>query len=991
MHKGLATMPLLPRDKPPSAEPKHRSSLLAFLFVPNVKGGISPIGETARVFVQMMAMLFVANKLFPKDHPGLRPNSPVRLRLSEVIGTAYRNLSYTKEKLPQVLFFYAAISCMVVAALAVLLAIFSLMIGRAHAQTAFFSPPAQATNDLGQAFINYLFQGQTTTTLDTNSGASPLNSGTTSTIIQCGLYTALGFYSDALLIIGAMVLFYHLAWMTVETAHHGQVMGKRGNQIWAPIRLVFAVGLLVPIGGTPPAGCSNGGGTGLNAGQILVIAIAQWGNGLASQVWQKFLDQLANDQAQFVPPPAPAVRKVVTDLMMMYACQWAYDWEIDGRIADTDGNTPPNPSGGQPGNQLALISYYNDAATTADIYEPNTTGDGYPPAPTQQPPYVYQDSAPAAVGNPTTKYIFTNSLHSDLPLCGYYILPGAPQIYDPSMAGPGGGGASPLQGLINSVYQAQSQAFTDLMRNGVYHTAVQDVQYFIQDNENGNYASPPPVQDDIDPLVQGYQIELDDTIQANLGAANMPTEQDLVKALGQDGWVSAGAWFNRVARVQTDLMVAATDGLPVTYPPDPDILKSIGGASAAAAKSGQSVDDNTDTNANSEWTTVSNELGNLKAYYDGMSNNATTQNGGGVAPGMTLQQQMEFSADELGASPAVSCGVMAPLDCMFWIIDHIAGAFGVWHSVPSGGGMENLLGVQFTGADPFAEVAEYGNALVDLGYGCLGYGTIAAFTGNAVSAGFSVPQGQSASPGEVAGQAIGGLIGGAGGIMIIIGGFFFALGFLMAYYVPLIPFIAFFFGVVTWIMSILECVIMVPLVALAHLNPEGDGLPGDMARGAYFLLFQVFLRPVLMVFGLLCGLLVFYIAVAFLNAMFAIAVAGTGGLSHGHFTIARIIFTIIYVMLVVIAANHAFDMVQRLPIASMRWLGSSAELGLQDIESVGGLESRLGVVSTYASQQLTGQIASGAASTGQATGGVVKSLLSKNMPGDTGGGGAGSA
>jgi conjugal transfer/type IV secretion protein DotA/TraY len=47
-------------------------------------------------------------------------------------------------------------------------------------------------------------------------------------------------------------------------------MGKRANQIWAPIRLVFAIGLLVPING------------GMNSGQYIVIKVAELGSGMAS-------------------------------------------------------------------------------------------------------------------------------------------------------------------------------------------------------------------------------------------------------------------------------------------------------------------------------------------------------------------------------------------------------------------------------------------------------------------------------------------------------------------------------------------------------------------------------------------------------------------------------------------------------------------------------------------------------------------------------------
>ncbi len=85
------------------------------------------------------------------------------------------------------------------------------------------------------------------------------------------MQTALGFYSDAMLMFAAIILFYHLATMIVNTAHHGVVMGKQANQIWAPIRLVVAIGLLVPMGsGGPPRvnPMAPAGGAGMNSGSV---------------------------------------------------------------------------------------------------------------------------------------------------------------------------------------------------------------------------------------------------------------------------------------------------------------------------------------------------------------------------------------------------------------------------------------------------------------------------------------------------------------------------------------------------------------------------------------------------------------------------------------------------------------------------------------------------------------------------------------------------
>ena len=149
----------------------------------------------------------------------------------------------------------------------------------------------------------------------------------------------------------AIILFYHLASMVVETAHHGVVMGKRANQIWAPIRLVVAIGLLVPISG------------GLNSGQYIVIQIAQWGSNLASQTWGVFVKQLAAESYQGVAATAPYARKTVYDTVLMEACMYAYNQNMNA----------PCPTDG---SQTQSIGCSGGNAKTMQAQPPKDLGDG---------------------------------------------------------------------------------------------------------------------------------------------------------------------------------------------------------------------------------------------------------------------------------------------------------------------------------------------------------------------------------------------------------------------------------------------------------------------------------------------------------------------------------------------------------------------------------------------------------------------------------------
>jgi hypothetical protein len=97
---------------------------------------------------------------------------------------------------------------------------------------------------------------------------------------------------------------------------------------------------------------------------------------------------------------------------------------------------------------------------------------------------------------------------------------------------------------------------------------------------------------------------------------------------------------------------------------------------------------------------------------------------------------------------------------------------------------------------------------------------------------------------------------------------FMISGFALMFLVPLLPFIRFFLGILAWLVSIIEAIIAIPIVALAHLNFSGEGLSGSAARHAYLLWLNILIRPALTLFGLLAGLLFFTLGVVFLGMIF---------------------------------------------------------------------------------------------------------------------------
>lgn len=157
------------------------------------------------------------------------------------------------------------------------------------------------------------------------------------------------------------------------------------------------------------------------------------------------------------------------------------------------------------------------------------------------------------------------------------------------------------------------------------------------------------------------------------------------------------------------------------------------------------------------------------------------------------------------------------------------------------------------------------------------------------------------------------------------------LGFILFYVLPFMPFIYFLFAIAGWIKSIFEATVAMPLWALAHLRIDGEGMPGPGASDGYFLLFEIFLRPIMIVFGLLASITIFSALIFGLNDVFDIVISNMTGadaesidplsLEYYRGPVDQFFYTIIYVVVVYLAAVSSFKLIDMIPQKMLRWIG----------------------------------------------------------------------
>jgi len=250
-----------------------------------------------------------------------------------------------------------------------------------------------------------------------------------------------------------------------------------------------------------------------------------------------------------------------------------------------------------------------------------------------------------------------------------------------------------------------------------------------------------------------------------------------------------------------------------------------------------------------------------------------------------------------------------------------------------------------TDVHPLAQLASLGKGLVDHAIRAF---VMAVFTG--VGGGLATLGGAS---------DIGAALQAAASFFTTFGAMGLMVGFLLYYVIPLLPFIYFFFAVMTWVKGIFEAMVGLPLWALAHLNIDGEGMPGDAASAGYFYILEIFLRPICILIGLLGGIAIFGAMVKVLNQVFYLALSnlaghdvkdGTGcfhapgetaNFVESQFlggTIDQFFYTVMYAIIVYIFATPCFKMVDSIPDNIMRWMGAGIQsFGARDGDDVQGL------------------------------------------------------
>ena len=854
----------------------------------------------------MMALVYSSVRLLPAGHPYLNPANMGRYGLRHVVAEAANNLIVKKENIDQIVVFFALLAGFLLLVMQFVLLAAMILIRPAAASSfgggvsfsGMFATPNPAKDVafelLDKVFaIPGLFGSQYDP--DVIGGIPAFNEG---------LHVLLQFYSMALLAVAVLIFLYYVLIVVGETAQSGTPFGKRFSHIWAPLRLVTALGLLVPLN------------YGLNGAQYITLHAAKMGSGFATNAWIGFNETLMNeaglsDYSLLARPKPPDIVSVVQFMSLARACKEAYE-KAEMVPANSvrpylvkSGSTPgswqeitPDMEGPSPDWPTAL-GFYNNGDVVIRFGVQNSGRYGGEKGGVE--PYCGEITVPT--GDVTQ--IGARDIQTE-----YYGL------------------ITMLWNYPALVSMAQRAAAVYLQSSRV---APESVTIVCEGAASNRLPADKCKQEIIKEIATSFQ----DAVYRARDRMIEQTDFSVPQELLDRGWGGAAIWYNRLAMWNGALFSAAINV------PTPSKMPRVMGKVQEERKI-------TDKTVDAKYR--------FRPYLSSGTPVNLPDKELNIASLLSSFYEYWVATETLNKSDTKISG-----NIFIDVINRIFGTSG-------------LYDLRFNkDIHPMAQLAAIGKSMIE-----------SSIRNLCISLGFATAGGALA---EILNQHIGASLQAMSGIAATFTMMGLTAGFILFYLLPFMPFLYFFFAVSSWVKAIFEAMVGVPLWALAHLRIDGNGLPGDAAMNGYYLIFEIFLRPILTVFGLLGGMTVFSAMVGTLHEVFPLLTdnltgfaedktrsAGTVlGMNVERQAVDEFFFTVVYTILVYTMALSSFKMIDQIPRSVLKWMGAGVSPFHGDQDPTGNLVGYAAIGGSRLAGEAIGVADKGAALAGQGLGKLLKS------------------
>lgn len=860
-------------------------SVLSFLFLPEFKRSFPAFAHIGPIFIRTIAIMFVQAGLLRPNHPsmmyGLARDVP-KFKFSDLMGEAWYNLRVNDGNTPyQYGMFIGVIMMICLSIVSAFFFVTTLFLSSAQAQI-FDHPTVDTSVTAATASSGGIFQ--------MNSSSPDLAIDLLNKVIRQSAYgegapmsvalgPLMGVYNTALLVIASLVVFWAILSIVIDTARTGQIGGGRHSIVWVPIRFVFALGLMIPLG------------TGFSGGQLITLKIAEWGSNLATNGWIAYVGGVNDASLVALQTPGREIgANLAYSLARIETCRNTFN-----ALAVQSGVT----------SMSQLIHYQYGGLLSPErnaIQAPSNWALG-------------QDKIHLYAGNDSVK-----------DYCGTIIIqnPNAQTL----------GAVSGFEQLQTAVLEAGTrakQAHYNAFFNHIPQVAERigcglsheynniEEPYcdsFDTNYDDGNF----PKVDLIETAAERYHSAVDAQSQAAYQImVDYVTNNAFIEEMKAMGWAGMGVWYFKIQQMNTALDA-------ITAP----VISIEQGPIALDASEGWFSSLFKDKDIDEVQATTVETMTKFDDWWLSESSN--------VAP-TSVVGQLGMKNVRTGSPQQNSSGGSSDFDN---VIDDV---FSDWTII------------EFDqDSYPMTALMSIGNWM--LGLAIAGYIAVAVLS---VIFGTKV-----AGTGPGTDLLINGPVGELVGMLLTV---MLGAGLFLKYYIPLIPWIRVLFAVLSWVISVFEAVVIVPLLALANLSTDGEGLFTQTGRNLWISSLQVLMRPIMTVIGFVAALLIFNAVVTYVNQTYnmAISLAGNaGGFSGLGGILSIVVYSIIYVVIVYSLINSTFKIMDELPNATMKWMGGPQDISFNDSNMEGYV-----IAAARGGEKLGGGLMQGAGKGGQKAGGKI--------------------
>jgi conjugal transfer/type IV secretion protein DotA/TraY len=852
-----------------------RGQVLSYMLMPQVMPRLNRFYQEGFAnLAYLIALVYRAVNILPENHFVLRRENRQFLGLRQVLGAAASELQFSKNHMDKVIVYFVILVGMVLLAGQFFLTLAFVMVNPAMAQTMptnygqFFETPQYKT-DIAYRLLWSVF------------GVPELfNQGVARSEFHVALHSLLQLYSVGLLVIAVIIVCYFIFAVVVETAQTGVPFGKRYNHVWTPIRLVFALGLLIPVG------------YGLNSAQWITLYSAKFGSDFATKGWNIFSDRmntaLVDGRNNGVGvPQAPDLTQLAANMMLVNGCVHAYGKSYSGANAKPMAMYLVRPASLGGGSQTA--------GSMRDFDQVRA--------------YFNQGDINIRFGEWSTQ-LHAKEVGNVYPYCGEMT------ILSSDTREPGS------KSIQEFYYNLVVDMYTSKYSLDTHGKNLVDRNWTIQAGRNPAALEPPSDYKKTlaDNLKTDTEAAINAAVTAQAGSSTWDREESKRR---EYGWGGAGIWYNKIAQINGSL-VSAVSAVPEMRKL-PVVLEYV------------------KTKKLQENTEQANVVTNLMLANSEIQFNST--NDTPIAESLiaitNYWSQEDADQSTLGSQTKVTGNVFMD------VINLVFGTRGLFNMCAN------------ADIHPLAQLSVLGKGLIEATIRNLGGALLL-------------------SVGSVMGGAVGSAMSAASSILLSVGTITLTMGFMLFYVLPFLPFLYFFFAVGGWIKGLFEAMVGVPLWALAHLRIDGEGLPGDAATNGIYLIFEIFLRPILIIFGLLASVVIFAAMVKVLNEIFTLVVTNLSGhdatfktlcgkpaagagpsassaVQYFRGPIDELFFTILYAIIVYMIGMSCFKLIDLVPNNILRYMGASVPtFNDKQADAADGLMFTLSAATSQVSGKLIG-------------------------------------